>query len=272
MKIGICGAGWLGLPLALHLQRKKHTVVATKRKTEAVEKLLSQNLNCVQYTLGDELASDRLACLFASEVICLNIAAGRRSLDPEMFEDKMCKFISYAKNAGVQHLIFISTSSVYGESTRIVYEYSSLNPITDSAKAHVIIEKYVNNTFKDCGCILRLGGLVGEDRHPAKSLAGKKALSNGQRKVNLVHQLDVIAAITAIIEKQCYGQTFHLSAEDHPTRQTYYQTVAELMALDPPEFLPSDDINNVGKQLNCELTMEKLGLELSYPSPLDMLD
>lgn len=272
MQIGICGAGWLGLPLALLLQQKNHQVVTTKRDAEAVDKLCSDGLSSVQFTLGDELASDQLSPLFASQVICLNIAPGRRTLDPEVFTTKMCEFVSYAKDAGVQHLIFISTSSVYGEASRTVYEYSSLDPITLSAKAHVAIEQHVNKTFENQGCILRLSGLVGENRHPARSLAGKKALANGHKKVNLVHQHDAIAAISSIIERNSYGQTLHLSAEDHPSRQTYYQTVAELLALEPPEFLPTDDVKDVGKQLNCELTLEKLGLELKYPSPMDMLD
>lgn len=272
MQIGICGAGWLGLPLALHLQQQHHQVSVTKRQLEEVELLKMQGVSCVQFALGDRLAAENLAPLFASQVICLNIAPGRRSLDPESFTNKMCEFVSFAKDAGVQNLIFISTSSVYGESTRTVYEYSSVDPMTASSKAHVAIEQHINQTFKERACILRLGGLVGDNRHPAKTLAGKKGLTNGQRKVNLVHQYDAIAAISAIIEKNGYGQTLHLSAEDHPSRQTYYQTVAELLALEAPDFLPIDDPEDIGKELNCDLTIEKLGLELKYPSPLDMLD
>ncbi len=271
MQIGICGAGWLGLPLALHLKNQGHSIVATKRQLVDAELLSSKGITGVPFTIADSLSSKTLSGLFASQVICLNIAPGRKSLDPKQYVSDMCNFIDHAHKCGVKNLIFISTSAVYGEDTRTVYEYSSIAPVTESAKAHIAIERHLNQVYGKDSCILRLSGLVGENRHPARTLAGKKAMENGQRKVNLIHQDDVVRAITAVIDKVTYGLTLHLAAPHHPSRQEYYQAAANILELAPPEFTPVKDANKVGKQINCDLTLETLDISLSYPSPMDMI-
>lgn len=271
MQIGICGAGWLGQPLALHLKRQGHNIVATKRQRVDAESLSSKGIMGVPFNLADILSSKTLSRLFASQVICLNIAPGRKSFDPKKYVTDMCNFIDHAHKCGVKNLIFISTSAVYGEDTRIVYEYSSIAPVTESAKAHIAIERHLNQIYGKDACILRLSGLVGENRHPARTLAGKKVMENGQRKVNLIHQDDVMRAISAIIDKGTYGLTLHLAAPHHPSRQEYYQAAADILKLIPPEFAPIKDANKVGKQINCDLTLEKLDISLSYPSPMDMI-
>ena len=270
MNITIIGGGWLGLPLAQKLQGNSNQVTTTRRSEHGVLEIEAQGVAAIKYTLGDTLENTSLAALFESELVIINIPPGRKNFKSQQFIDDMKQLISYASSEGVERIIFISTSAVYGDQNRTVFEYSPVDPKTESAKAHVAIEHHIRNAFGNKGAIIRLSGLVDDDRHPAKSLSGRTDIANGQQVVNLIHRTDVIAAIEKIIQRQVYGQTLHLAAPDHPTRAKYYVAAAQKMRITEPTFL-TDESAGKGKLVNCELTLSELELELKYPSPFDML-
>lgn len=270
MNLLIIGGGWLGLPLALKLQNDGHNVVVTKRSEESLLSIQDKGIDGLCYTLGDNLEDTLLNTLSASQTVIINIPPGRKNFTPEIFIDRMKSLISFAADSPVSQLIFISTSAVYGNQSRKVFEYSELAPVTESAKAHVAIENHIRSEFGDNGTILRLSGLVDQDRHPAKSLSGRKDIANGQQCVNLIHREDVIAALERIIENHVYGKTLHLAAADHPTREAYYTHAAKTMNLPEPTF-NSDESAGSGKIVDSGLTLSELELTLKYPSPFDML-
>src|SRR5690606_18926353 len=72
------------------------------------------------------------------------------------------------------HLIFISSTSVYGRNQGLVTEET--DPLPDSANAQLLLaeENWVK-TFPHYS-IIRFGGLMGKDRHPGKHLSGKTDL------------------------------------------------------------------------------------------------
>ncbi len=272
MQISLMGCGWLGLPLAKHLQNCGHKIVATKRSEQDAEQLSEHGFTGLSFELGDNISKPYYSPLFKSDVLILNIPPGRKNFEPEKYISAMMDIVQQAKERGVKHILFISTTAVYGEQSRTVYEYSATEPATLSAKAHVKIEQFCQTTFAENACILRLSGLVGEVRHPIKSMSGKQEIANGQRAVNLIHQKDVIAAVTSVIENQIYGHTLHLSATEHPSRKDYYQWAARQLGLDEPGFIPLHDALDEGKKINADLSIEKLGITLKYPSPYDMLE
>lgn len=265
------GAGWLGLPLAQKLHSDGHTIVATKRSEQAAAELSTARFTGLSFTLGDNLGQPYLSSLFSSELLILNIPPGRKSFIPDSYIAQMMDIIQQAHKRGVKRILFISTSAVYGERSRVVYEYSMPEPETLSAKAHLKLEQFCQSLFGDQACILRLSGLVGNNRHPVNSLSGKTELSKGQRAVNLIHQEDVIRAIEKIIEAEVFGHILHLSCTTHPSRKDYYQWAARQLELPEPGFVPLHDALDTGKHINADLSLEKLGLTLNFPSPYDML-
>jgi nucleoside-diphosphate-sugar epimerase len=270
MKIGVCGCGWLGLPLALKLKSSGHNIVATRRSEEAARELQAFGFSAMPYTLGNTLSTPELRPLFDSELIILNIPSKRKSIQADTFTANMLELVETLALRGNRKLIFLSTSSVYGDNIGNVTEQTPVSPTTESGRAHVLIEQAIFRLFENRACVIRLTGLVGENRHPAKYLAGKTNIPNGQHAVNLVHQLDVINAIQHIINRQVWGKTLHLSATEHPSREEYYSWAAEKLGLQCPKFLPSEALTT-GKLIDASLTLENLGLKLQYPSPFDML-
>ncbi|WJG09890.1 NAD-dependent epimerase/dehydratase family protein [Aliiglaciecola sp. LCG003] len=270
MKISIIGGGWLGQPLAETFSQLNHNVVVTKRLAQDAADLTNKGLAAIQFNLGTTPNSSDSKRLFNCGLLVLNIPPGRKSFQADSFIQNMCDLINLAKSSGTQRLLFISTTAVYGNDSRVVYEHSDTAPETESAKAHVKIEQYIQHVFAAQGTILRLSGLVAEDRHPAKFMSGRKQIENGQQVVNLIHRHDVIQAIVAVANKQACAQTYHLSALDHPSRADYYCAAARKFGIPLPEFsIPTSTAQ--GKQIHSQLSLDDLAMSLAYPSPYDML-
>ena len=270
MQISIVGCGWLGLPLAINLQESGHNIIATCRSQQKADKLTQLGLNAECFELGDELEHGRIAKLFTSKVLVLNVPVGRKSPNTGHFAQHMQALLKFAANSQIQNLIFISTTSVYGDNSGTVNEQSPTHPQTRSGQINLAVEALVQGSFASRSAIIRAAGLVGKDRHPANYLAGKIGLLNPDNVVNLIHQDDVICAIKTVIERDIWGQTLHLSALAHPTRAQYYTWAAENLGLSAPIFTHGAGVA-LGKKIDASKSLQILGLSLKYPSPFDML-
>lgn len=266
--VTIVGAGWLGMPLAQKLKGFGVDTRLSKRTAAGVTELIHSGWRAWQFELGQ--APGATFELFDSSVLVLNIPSGRKALDGFEFSKKMIELIDSVMDLPISRILFISTTSVYGSANRIVMEDSEVNPDTDSGKAHEAIESHLIRHYPQSTTILRLAGLVGENRHPAKYLAGRKGLANPGQRVNLIHLHDVVCGICEILTKDIWGKVLHLSATEHPTREEYYQWAAEKLDLAMPEFVDNGKPGQ-GKVLDCSATLKELGLELRYPSPYDMI-
>ena len=269
MQLSIMGCGWLGQPLAQQLLQDGHDVVATCRSEDKKNQLEQLGLNTHIFNLGDSLRSKEMLDVLQTDVLILNIPPGGKHIQADFFTQQMCALVKEAKSLGTKRLLFISTTAVYGEVQGEITERSPCQPTTLSAQAHLKIEHRIKETFGDDASILRLAGLVGQQRHPASYLAAKVDLQNALQKVNLVHQHDVIAAIKQIIQLDHFGHVLHLSAHDHPTREAYYRWACAQLNLTLPRFIHTAD-DKTGKQINAQWTCEQLELQLKYPSPYDM--
>ncbi|MBE1300906.1 MAG: NAD(P)H-binding protein [Alteromonadaceae bacterium] len=268
MKVAVIGAGWLGKPLAERLAATELNVVASKRTQDACEALVQSGIEACVYELGQASLTEALV---DADVYFINIPPGRMKQNIAEFQASMQQLISQCLTSQEKRLLFISTTSVYGEATKEVNEASEVEPITDSAQAHCAIENFIQTQYPKQATILRLAGLVGEDRHPAFSLANKKELTAAYKVVNLVHLEDVINAVQKIMEQKQWGQLYHLCAQEHPTRMEYYVWACEQLGLEPPTFFDPSLKPNTGKVINASETLSQLGLTLLYPSSFDML-
>lgn len=279
--ISILGAGWLGKPLAQHL-KQRHAVYLSKSSPENTAALQAEGWNAATFRLGGTLPN-----LFTdTELAVINIPPKLRGTaspqDAEKFTQNMLKLVSDFMAPSNQtnrnkRLIFISTTAVYGNVEGEITETSAVAPLTLSAKAHVEIEQYLHTQYPEQACVLRLAGLVSADRHPVRSLvkraqASNKPLDNPSQVVNLIHRVDVIAAISTIIDKHHFGTTLHLACPDHPTRERYYSWAAEQCGLPALSFNSqvAHSTGATGKVINAAATVQQLDLTLQAPSPYDM--
>ncbi|GGW91865.1 NAD(P)-dependent oxidoreductase [Alteromonas halophila] len=227
----------------------------------------AKGINAFVFTLGDDPAP--LTEIADEATLVLNIPAGRRQQDLSAYQQHMCELIDTLADTALSHLIFTSTTSVYGDTTSsIVTEDTPPAPDTTSAHANAVIEAHLQRKMPKRYSILRLAGLTGPDRHPVHMLAGK-SLDKGNKKINLIHSTDVVAAINVLIRKGPMNRVLHLSCTQHPKRGEYYTACAEKLLLPAPTF-SGTDAPATGKEVDASLSLALLGLELKVPDPFNM--
>lgn len=231
-KIAIVGCGWLGTPLAVSLLKKGISVVGTTTSEGKQESLLQLGIQAQLWQLSDEISSSNNDFLRDIDVLILNIPPGKVKSERS--------YSSLLQNFGTSlsdktKVIFISTTSVYPETVQEVdekYEWTDL----DLQKETVQAELKLRAIFGSRLTILRLAGLIGNDRHPVNYLSGKKEIPNGNSPVNLIHLEDVIGVIERIIERKYWGEVLNVCYPEHPSRKVYYTQKAEKLNIQLPEF------------------------------------
>lgn len=266
--ITLCGCGWLGKYFARSTSHE--TLLGTTRSEANFAELSDLGVTPFQFALGDD--PQKLAAQSGKNAVILNIPPGRKRTLDESFVTNMKQLISALLAAGASRLIFISTTSVFGDAQGEMDCTAVVSPSTDSGKAHCELEKFLLEMEQPSIHVLRLSGLVGPDRHPARYLAGKQ-LTKGDQVVNLVHIHDVISALHAILK--CHtgesGALMQLCSLSHPRRDEYYTWACQQLGLESPTFTGEKNEQCSGKKVVSEMYWKMLGLKPKFASPYDML-
>jgi nucleoside-diphosphate-sugar epimerase len=266
MNISILGCGWLGFPLAKSLLQKGFLV---KGSTTTMEKMsVLENAGIDSYLLAlseEEIKGDIDNFLSNSQILIIDIPPKLRGNSNENFVAKIQNLIPFIEKSSVEKVIFVSSTSVYSDAISIdlITEKTIPNPDTESGKQLLEAEKILQNNSNFKTTIVRFGGLIGEDRHPIKFLAGRENLENPDGPINLIHQLDCIGILEGILEKNCFGEIFNAVAPFHPSRKVYYSKKAQELNLPLPKFDESKP--SVGKTISSEKVSTVLGYEFQRP-------
>ncbi|WP_438965048.1 SDR family NAD(P)-dependent oxidoreductase [Flavobacterium sp.] len=251
-KISILGIGWLGFPLAKKLIEIGYEVKGSTTSENKLEHLKNNNIQPYQIELSEkEIKGNIEAFLNDSEFLIIDIPPKLRSNPTENFEEKIKLLTCYIEKSTVKNVLFVSSTSVYVDDFPIaeIDENSIPNPDSESSKQLLQTEEILltNKNFQTT--ILRFGGLIGEDRHPIKFLAGKTNVENPDAPINLIHQKDCIGIICAILNQvQNDNIIFNAVAPHHPTRKEYYQKKAENSNLPLPIFAKNQE--SIGKLIS----------------------
>lgn len=266
-KISILGCGWLGLPLANKLIEKGHSVNGSTTSENKLSILKNAGINPFLVILSDPEASGEgtlesesisetiIDFLAQSEILIIDIPPKLRGNDTigysrKIFVEKIENLIPFIEKSTIQKVLFVSSTSVYGDENGTITEETIPNPETESGKQLLLAETILQKNQNFETTILRFGGLIGEDRHPVKFLAGKENLENPDAPVNLIHQNDCIKIIEEIINQSKWNEVFNAVAPFHPTREEYYTQKAKDQNLILPKF--STEKSNIKKVISSQ--------------------
>lgn len=231
MKQNLCviiGTGWLGLPLGEKLTQEGNRVFAATRKKDKFQEIEDKG---IQPFLID----------FSSSKVTLDLQDDTEkithlyfTIPPTGFEDYAQSLLSIAQQfPNLNKVVFASSTSVYQEIDAWVNENSAVNEHHPVFKA----EQALSGFLSDKLIVLRLSGLIGPNRHPAKYFLNRGIIENGNVPVNLVQLEDVLIAFSIVSDDSIKGEIFNLSWPEHPIRKDYYSTIAETYFNQKIEFL-----------------------------------
>jgi nucleoside-diphosphate-sugar epimerase len=164
---------------------------------------------------------------------------------------KMTHLLKAIKESSVSKIILVSSTSVYDDSQGNVTEMDEPKPETIAGKQLRQVEELFINSKELQTTIVRFGGLIGGSRQPAKYLAGRKDLADGNASVNLIHRNDCINILIEILKQDAFGKVFNAVNPDHPKKSDYYIQKTKELGLEPPTFAEADS-NGIFKKVDSE--------------------
>ena len=252
--LSILGCGWLGRQAATYFSERGFYVKASA--ASSLSKL--ENLPVTAYLLRLPDLLPEAGDFFNTDYLLLAFPPGR---DGGSYVEKMAG-LRGVDNPRLKGVIFISSTAVYEEG-EITHSHTNFS-LDKSARAEKILaaEEELNRIFGKKLTVLRCGGLIGENRHPGKFLAGKTGLEKGKAPVNLISGQDVVRAIEAVINKEKWGKIYPLVHPHHPKKEAFYTRLTQQLGLALPQFSGYAG----GKYIDADFTWKELNILPTFPS------
>lgn len=258
MRVGIIGLGWLASRFATFLPEELASIWGTSTNKRKLTDALREKAECFNFELG---ANSKHLPISKTDLLLFTIP-------PSKIEDYSALCIQFFKDCleikPDLKIVFISSTSVYGNQNGELDESSDLKGSTSNALKIIKVEEYLEEKNS---VVLRCGGLVGEDRHPVYYLAGRKNVSSPNAPVNLIHEHDVSRFLLKMLKDDSINGVYNLVSPQHPSRKEYYSEVAERLNLKSIEFENTDD--RKGKIVNPKRLLG-MNFLFEYSSPFEM--
>ncbi|MFI8603511.1 NAD(P)H-binding protein [Cellulophaga baltica] len=235
--IGILGCGWLGLPLAKSLLTSNYLVKGTTTSEAKLKHLTELGIEASKIVLSEKGIKGPIeGFLEKVETLIINVPPKLRGASKESYVAKMEHLVQKIEASAVKHIIFVSSTAVYGEIDSVVTEQTLPAPATESGIQLLASENIFKNHSSFKTTIIRFGGLLSEDRHPVTMLVKKEGLKNGEMPVNLIHRDDCIRIIEKVIDENWGAVIINGVYPEHPTKKEYYTEVALQRGLNVPDY------------------------------------
>lgn len=258
-QISVIGCGWLGLPLAEKLVERGFAVNGSTTSNDKLQLLKNHHINPFLITLNaSEISGDYSQFLIGSETVIINIPPGLRKNPSKNHVAEIQHLMREIEAHSIKHVLYISSTSVFEDAKDFPVITAETIPNATSSIAKQLIEiehmLQVNSNFKTT--ILRFGGLIDEERHPSKFLAGRTAISNPEAPLNLIHKTDCIGIILAILKKDLWNVSLNAAYPKHPNKEAYYLKYCKQEGLALPSYATSEE--SKGKIIESKILVQLL--------------
>lgn len=267
-KVSIIGLGWLGEAAGLLLQTQGYAVIGSSTRADKVELLRSKGLDAVHFALDPDPQGTDCSRLFDSDILVVTLPPRSRQGDGELYLQQLAALRDWVANSAVKQVLFISSTGIYPNANKEV-PYSEEDKISENTTGNTILyraEALMGTLSTYDLTVLRMGGLMGEDRIPGIYFAGKEQVV-GHTRVNFIHQVDAAGMIAWVIRQGLWNQTFNGVAPEHPLRREVYQHNANALGIPLPASFQDAADEEVGRLISSEKIVST-GFTFEYPDPL----
>ena len=251
------GCGWLGLPLGEALLEINYNIKGTTTREQRLSELESKGVAPFLIRLDENQIHGPIDEFFNGlEILVINIPPNLRSDRSENYVAKIKRLKSHLKASGVNKVIFVSSTSVYGDISGEVSVTTLPQPVSESGRQLLESEQLLLTDPDLHTTVVRFGGLIGPKRHPANQLSGRKGLKNGDHPVNLIHLDDCLQILISIIEQNWWDTVFNAVYPAYPSKAAYYASECLKRGLPVPEYVDAVG-GKAGKKVKSERLLEK---------------
>jgi len=260
-KISILGAGWLGSPLALQLKENGNQLKVSTTTLEKISFFKQHHIESFLINVGSNSDNENIDKLFSdTDILIITIPPGRTQNVESNYVEKIKSVIPFIEKHHIKEVIYTSSTTVYLSLKGEVNEDSVINPISEMDKQIFEIENILLNNPNFNATILRLGGLIGEDRHPVRFIVKKEIVEDANNPVNMIHRSDIIRFFEKIVEQPIPNEVFNIVAPIGLNRRDFYTQEARKLNLSPiPKFVDNPDADM--RKVNGEKITKRYNLE-----------
>ncbi|WP_191963643.1 Rossmann-fold NAD(P)-binding domain-containing protein [Neisseria zalophi] len=233
----ILGMGYLGRPLAEKFFEQGSHVSALKRHITSDDINLPIDLHAADLNQAAAFQANFWPTWADKPVwFCL--------LPPSavnQYADALAAWLALAEQYGIGHIVYSSSTGVYGNEVRECSEHSTPNPHTESTRKVWQAEQLFLNSSIENIDILRFGGLYSIERHPLNSLLKRRQIAGAHQPVNVIHQSRAVEALHYAACTPNGRRIRNIVENRHPPKQQFYQHEAAKLGLPEADFAPDDD-------------------------------
>jgi nucleoside-diphosphate-sugar epimerase len=267
-RISVLGGGWLGLPLAQYLAAQGYAVQVSRTTAVGVQQVRELGLGAQEVNLSAEAP---LADGPFWQVPTMLIAVPPQASQPAATQVAQYQRLAERLRAsGVEHVLYVSSTSVYGETNAEVTETTPLTPQKPGGQVVQALEQVLQQEAALQTTVLRFGGLIGYDRLPTDAAAIQRRSRAADTPMNVIHRDDCVRIIYEIVRQKAWGEAFNACADEHPTRREYYTAAAAARGFDLPDMGPVQNLPY--KVVSSEKLKTTLNYQFSCPNPLAVFD
>ena len=267
-KILIIGCGSIGTQLAHNLAAKGHDVTGLKRNPPKLD------IGEINYFTADiSLAYQLVQLPLDFEFIYFIVSPDGRNKESyqAIYEIGLTNLIDrFAKEGASPNWIFVSSTSVYGQSEGEWVDEESI------AQPDNITSQYIRQAEQQLmdlnaqNIVVRFSGIYGPGREYLLRMAKQQSViqKDPPYYTNRIHQQDCIGVLIFLLEQSLAGVTLeqcYLASDDDPaTMWDVMSWLTEHLSCKPPEVKVNDKAVGMNKRCNNQ-RLKTLGYHFQYP-------
>jgi len=267
-KILIIGCGAIGTQLAHVLSAKGHQVTGLKRNPPETDD------GKVHYFTADITSPADLIDLstdFDTLYFILSPDGRNEESYRDIYESGLNNLLNKFSQAGSNpHWIFVSSTSVYGQSQGEWVDENSITQPTNATSQFIrraeqkLMEREVDNI------VIRFSGIYGPGREYLLRMAMQTPAiqQNPPYYTNRIHEQDCVGVLAFLLERRLTGIVLdqcYLASDDDPAPMWEVMSwLAEQMNCQPPTVKVNDNHYVMNKRCNNQ-RLKALGYQFRYP-------
>lgn len=223
----IIGCGWLGQFVGEQLAEQFDNVFASYRSVETKEELERHGFIGFELDLTNQENSLPTDIISTTSVLIIALPPFDRD-HPKRYGEALSNVAS--KFGPATRVFFTSSTGIYPSEIGDFDESFSCNENNVLCHAEIELKRVAGDRLT----VLRLGGLIGGNRHPIKFLSAKHMSNSGEEPINLIHRSDIARLIDHLLKNNLFPGTLNVSYGLDMTKREYYDDIALKLGIPLP--------------------------------------